>query len=130
MRSKRWGKRPRPSGRQMSAEYRRNRVAILAMNLDGRCAICGHNQPPAMTVDHRVPAWRWPKLPDGRPAPGLDRAENLRPAHGSLGRSGAENRCRECERQGVNGLCNQREARKTTAKRPQTRDWFGDGGAS
>jgi 5-methylcytosine-specific restriction endonuclease McrA len=82
------------SGRNVSAEYRRNRRILLS--LSDFCWLCGH--PGARTADHIVSAKDWPCGPDGKHLPGLDALENLAPAHGTAGSraTGSLNRCPTC----------------------------------
>ena len=95
-----------------NAVYRRNRALLLA--LTDVCGICGH--PGSMTADHIIPPARWP-----RGVTGLDDITNLRPAHGTMGRTGPHNPCPTCGR-----LCNQSRGNRAT-RRPSSRDWFPDG---
>ena len=99
-----------------NAVYRRNRAILLAQT--NVCALCGHAG--AKTADHKVPAKRWPKGPDGRPLPGLDDLSNLQAAHGTMGGRQPDNPCPTCGR-----LCNQSRG-GLIAARPQSREWFPD----
>jgi hypothetical protein len=109
------------SGRSGTSEFQRNRPIVLAAS--DRCGLCGHRG--ARTVDHIIPKPSWPRLPDGRLAPGFDSLANLQPAHGSMGsdrtRKTAHNRCPTCHK-----LCNQSkgggERRVITS-----RDWYAPG---
>jgi hypothetical protein len=81
-------------------KYRRNRDILLA--LSDVCGICHHGG--AKTADHIISDVDWPRGPDGKRVPGFDELTNLQPAHGSMGNTGAVNRCEVC------GLvCNQRK---------------------
>lgn len=109
-------------GRNVSAEFRRNRKILLA--IDDTCHLCGH--PGSRTADHIIAFSRWPPG-----VPGVDGLGNLAPAHGSMGPARPPNRCTTCGQ-----LCNQ--ARKDrpigavrsrvlpappAAARPQSRRW-------
>jgi 5-methylcytosine-specific restriction endonuclease McrA len=105
------------SGRNVSAEYRRNRLTLLS--LSDICWLCGH--PGARTADHIVSARDWPRGPDGKHLPGLDALENLAPAHGVAGSraTGSLNRCPEptCGR-----LCNTARGARAIVS-PRSRAW-------
>lgn len=109
-------RRPHASGRPGTggARYRRNRAILLAPGPD--CWLCGH--PGATTADHIIPAKLWPRDASGRMLPGFDELPNLGPAHGSMGSSGAVNRCRICGK-----ACNQVKGARITMARPRSRDW-------
>jgi len=99
--------------------YRRNRDLLLATS--DLCGICGHAG--AKSADHIISDSEWPRDADGKRLPGFDNVENLQPAHGSMGNTGAVNRCDVC-----GGLCNQDRAnreKKTRLKPPEhhSRRW-------
>jgi hypothetical protein len=105
------------SGRSGGGAPLKVRAAVLAAS--DLCWICEH--PGALTVDHLTQAPYWPRLADGRMAPGFNHPMNLAPAHGTMGagRTIVHNRCTTCGR-----LCNQsRGARRPPPPRPQSRDW-------
>lgn len=107
---------PHPSGRPGTgaARYRRNRAILLSYS--DLCWLCGHHG--ATTADHIIPAKLWPRDVFGRNLPGFDELPNLAPAHGSMGNTGAVNRCETC------GLaCNQVRGARTATPRPQSRRW-------
>jgi 5-methylcytosine-specific restriction endonuclease McrA len=110
----------RRSGRTHSAEFKRNRTAVLARD-QGRCHICGHgpDPTPALTVDHIVPRDEWIRL--HATDYGWDGLANLAASHGSVGNTGATNRCRRCVEITGNpkaGLCNQRKSDKANYALP------------
>lgn len=105
------------SGRDLSAEYRRNRALLLATT--DLCGLCGH--PGARTADHIIPPSQWPTDAYGRHLPGLDALTNLQPAHGTMGNrvTGQQpNRCPICRR-----LCNQAKNNRTVTGLPRSRKW-------
>jgi hypothetical protein len=109
------------SGRDLTPEFRRNRRLVLAVS--DRCGLCGHRG--ARTVDHIVPKPLWPRLADGRLAPGFDALPNLQPAHGSMGsdrtRREGHNRCATCGK-----LCNQSKGGGERRVRT-SRNWYAPG---
>lgn len=102
------------SGRSLGRRYRVNRAILLA--LDDLCWLCGH--PGARTADHITPPCDWPVGSDGQLLPGLDDLDNLRPAHGTMGATGALNRCPTC---GL--LCNQSRGNRALAPSPRSEAW-------
>ena len=98
--------------------YRRNRDIMLA--LSDICGICGHTG--AKTADHIISDTDWPRDSDGKRLPGFDDIENLQPAHGTMGNTGAVNRCHVC---GL--LCNQRKGEHShvqyRTEPNRSRDW-------
>lgn len=109
-------------GRNVSAEYRRNRLVILSVS--DICHLCGHGG--ARTADHIIAYSDWPPG-----LPGVDSTANLAPAHGSMGPARPPNRCPVCRQ-----LCNQvrkdRRLRPVRSRvppapaavpRPQSRRW-------
>lgn len=93
-------------------EYRRNRAILLANN--DICWLCGHGG--AMTADHVITHKRWPRDGYGNLLPGFNGLNNLRPAHGTMGGTGALNRCPICKK-----LCNQnRKDRVIETRRSRT----------
>lgn len=111
-------RRPHPSGRSGTggARYRRNRAILLASHPP--CALCGH--PNAQTADHIITAKAWPRDAYGRKKPGFDDLPNLQPAHGSMGSTGAVNRCPEPS---CRLACNQVRGARMVTPRVQSRRW-------
>lgn len=113
--------------RNSSRAFRRA-AALAVANGGGICGICGHGD--AITADHIIPFRLWPRDNNGKPLPGLDAADNLRPAHGTRG-TAEHNYCYQCDRtKWPHGrLCNQsrsgdqhrRHAADTTE--PHSRKW-------
>ncbi len=81
-----------------SRPYRRARAQVLAES--DLCHLCGHEG--ATSADHIITDEQWPRDEYGRRLPGFDAVTNLAPAHGSMGNTGAVNRCPTCGR-----ACNQ-----------------------
>lgn len=108
--------------RNSSRAFRK--AARLAVERDGEiCGICGHGG--AITADHII-SWRdWPKDANGKPLPGVDAADNLRPAHGTRGPA-EHNPCYQCDPKGR--LCNQSRGAGNRVKQPtqperHSREW-------
>lgn len=109
-------RRPHSSGRSGTggARYRRNRAILLATHPP--CALCSHRN--AQTADHIIPDKLWPRDASGRKLPGFDELSNLQPAHGSMGNTGAVNRCPVCRL-----ACNQVRGARMVTPRVQSRRW-------
>lgn len=87
------------------------------------CGICGHGN--AKTGDHIVPYSQWPTDAKGRPLPGLHAVTNIQPAHGTMGNTGAVNRCEPCRlaNRFGRGLCNQSKKHRQLTGNPRSRQW-------
>ena len=94
--------------------YRRNRQRMLVES--DVCGICGHGG--AQTADHIIPDPLWPRDETGRRLPGFDGRDNLQPAHGTMGATGAINPCPYC-----GALCNQSKGARLKVGQPRSRKW-------
>lgn len=110
--------------RNSSRQFRKTAAFVIATS-DGTCGICGHGG--AITVDHIRSFRDWPTDELGQPLPGLDSAENLRPAHGTRGIA-EPNPCHQCDptRWPRGRLCNQSRGPGTTTPtdvEPHSKNW-------
>lgn len=110
------------SGRNTVGKREQDRNGRLVLAASDLCGLCGHGG--ARTIDHVISYQAWPKDPrTGKPLPGLHHPTNLQPAHGTIGNSGAVNRCRQCVTEGKTGLCNQSKGARVTVHNRRSRNW-------